>query len=129
MPLVMVVVGWISCWCRKLDAAATKVTGATLLFACLSAFLSLVFSTLDVAGKSFHAGGYIGDFFARELAEYLNRTGSLIIVVTLIVLSVILSTQFSFGRMMAAIVASVNETFTLGMASPVSYTHLRAHET
>ena len=128
IPLVMVVVGWNSFWCRKLDAAATKVTGATLLFACLSAFLSLVFSTLDVAGKSFHAGGYIGDFFARELADYLNRTGSLIIVVTLIVLSVILSTQFSFGRMMAAIVASVNETFTLGMASLREWWETRRRE-
>ena len=40
---------------------------------------------------------------ARELSEYLNRTGSMIVVVTLIVLAVILSTQFSFGRMLAAI--------------------------
>ena len=83
----MVVVGWNSFWCRKFDAAATKVTGATLMFACLSAFLSLAFSTLEIAGKSFRAGGYAGDFLARELSEYLNRTGSLIVVVTLIALS------------------------------------------
>jgi DNA segregation ATPase FtsK/SpoIIIE, S-DNA-T family len=110
IPLVMVVVGWNYFWCRKVDAAATKVTGATLFFACVSAFLSLVFSTLDVSGKSFRAGGYLGDFLARELAEYLNRTGSLIVVVTLIVLAVILSTQFSFGRMMASIIAGTKES-------------------
>ncbi len=110
IPLVMVVVGWNYFWCRKVDAPATKVTGAILLFGCLSAFLSLVFSTLQVAGKSFRAGGYIGDFLARWMAEYLNRTGSLIVVVTLIVLSVILSTQFSFGRMMTAIIAAVKES-------------------
>src|SRR4029077_7514109 len=34
-------------------------------------------------------------------AEYLNRTGSIIVILTFIVLSVILSTQFSFGRMFA----------------------------
>jgi len=110
IPLVMVVVGWNYFWCRKMDAAATKVSGATLLFACVSAFLSLVFSTLDVAGKSFRAGGYTGDFLARELSEYLNRTGSLIVVITLIVLAVILSTQFSFGRMMTAIIAAARES-------------------
>jgi len=110
IPAVMVVVGWNYFWCRKVDAAATKVTGATLLFSCVSAFLSLVFSTLDVAGKSFRAGGYIGDFLARELSDYLNRTGSLIVVITLIVLAVILSTQFSFGRMMAALVAAARES-------------------
>jgi S-DNA-T family DNA segregation ATPase FtsK/SpoIIIE len=110
IPIVMVIVGWNYFWCRKVDAAATKATGATMLFACLSAFLSLVFSTLEVAGKPFRAGGYIGEFLAREFSEYLNRTGSLIVVITLIVLSVILSTQFSFGRMMAALIAVVRDT-------------------
>ncbi len=110
IPLVMVVVGWNCFWCRKVDAPATKISGAVLLFGCVSAFLSLVFSTLDVAGKAFRAGGYIGDFLARELSDYLNRTGSLIVVVTLIVLSVILSTQFSFGRMMAVLIEAVRES-------------------
>jgi S-DNA-T family DNA segregation ATPase FtsK/SpoIIIE len=110
IPILMVIVGWNYFWCRKVDAAATKATGAAMLFACLSAFLSLVFSTLEVAGKPFRAGGYIGEFLAREFSEYLNRTGSLIVVITLIVLSVILSTQFSFGRMMAAVIAIVKET-------------------
>ena len=128
IPLVMVVVGWNYFWCRKPDAAATKVTGAVLLFGCLSAFLSLVFSTLDVAGKSFHAGGYIGDFFARELSEYLNRAGSLIIVVTLIVLAVILSTQFSFGRMTAAIMAAVKESFATTVAGLREWWETRRRE-
>ena len=35
------------------------------------------------------------------LADYLNRTGSIIVLLTLMMLSVILSTQFSFGRMFA----------------------------
>ncbi len=128
IPLVMVVVGWNYFWCRKVDAAATKVTGATLLFACASAFLSLVFNTLDVAGKAFRAGGYVGDFLARELAEYLNRTGSLIVVVTLIVLSVILSTQFSFGRMMAAIIAVVKDNVSQTTAALREWWEARRRE-
>ena len=78
-----------------------KSTGAVLLFSCISAFLSLVFGELDVSGKAFRAGGYCGDWLAHELTAYLNRTGSLIVLVTLIFLAVIISTQFSFGRFFA----------------------------
>jgi len=101
-PAVLVIIGWNSFWCRSLDAAGTKTIGAGLLFASLSAFLSLVFGTLDVSGKSFRAGGYVGEFLANELSEYLNRTGSVIVILTLIFLSIIMSTQFSFGRFFGA---------------------------
>ena len=33
-----------------------------------------------------------------QLSEYLNRTGSVIVILTLIFLAIIMSTQFSFGR-------------------------------
>ncbi|MBI3400062.1 MAG: DNA translocase FtsK [Acidobacteria bacterium] len=107
IPAIMVVVGWNYFWCRTVDAAATKVTGGTLLFACISAFLSLVFTTLEVAGKPFRAGGYAGDFLARAMSEYLNRTGALIVILTLIFLAIIMSTQFSFGRFFGAIVEAI----------------------
>jgi DNA segregation ATPase FtsK/SpoIIIE, S-DNA-T family len=103
IPAVMVVIGWNYFWCRKLDAAGTKATGAGLLFGCLSAFLSLVFGTLDISGKARPAGGYAGDFLAREMSEYLNRTGSVIVILTLIFMAIIMSTQFSFGRFFGAI--------------------------
>ena len=96
-PAALVIVGWNYFWCRSLDAAATKLIGAGLLFACLSAFLGLVFGTLEVSGKSFRAGGYLGDWLAKALTSYLNRTGSIIVVLTMIFLSIIISTQFSFG--------------------------------
>src|SRR5262249_13053322 len=100
--------GWNYFWCRSLDAAATKATGAVLLFGCLSAFLSLIFGTLEVSGKAFRAGGYAGEFTATEMSEYLNRTGSLIVILTLIFLSIIMSTQFSFGRFFGAIWESLH---------------------
>ena len=43
IPAVLIVGGWQSFWCRDVDAAATKATGAALLFTCISAFLSLIF--------------------------------------------------------------------------------------
>ena len=102
MPAVIAVIGWHYFWCQSPDAAYTKVFGVALLFACSSAFLSLVFGSAEAAGKSFYAGGSIGAWLGELLAEYLNRTGSIIVLLTLIMLAVILSTQFSFGRMFAS---------------------------
>src|SRR5262249_12840880 len=84
IPAALVVTGWNYFWCRTVDAAGTKASGATLLVGCASAFLGLVVGTLDVSGKPFRAGGYVGDWLARLLSEYLNRTGSVIVIVTLI---------------------------------------------
>src|SRR5262245_8389772 len=103
MPLVLVVLGWHYFWCRTLDAAYTKFIGAGLLFGCVSSFLSLAFGTSEISGKLFRAGGYIGDRLAALLSSYLNRTGSIILILTLLFLGIILSTQFSFGRLFAAI--------------------------
>jgi len=102
-PLVLVVLGWHYFWCRSLDAAYTKLIGALLLFGCVSSFLSLAFGTSEISGKLFRAGGYVGDRIAALLASYLNRTGSIILILTLLFLGIILSTQFSFGRLFAAI--------------------------
>ena len=102
-PLVLVVLGWHYFWCRTLDAAYTKLIGAVLLFGCVSSFLSLAFGTSEISGKLFRAGGYVGDRLAAVLASYLNRTGSIILILTLLFLGIILSTQFSFGRLFTAV--------------------------
>jgi S-DNA-T family DNA segregation ATPase FtsK/SpoIIIE len=101
VPTVLIVVGWHYFWCHALEAAYTKAVGALLLFACLSSFLSLAFGSLEVSGKAFRAGGYLGEWLASELAAYLNRTGSIILILTVLFLAIILSTQFSFGRTFA----------------------------
>jgi len=101
IPAAMAWAGWYYFWCLPFDAIYTKGFGIMLLLACSSAFLSLVFGSADVSGKTFDAGGSIGAWLGAWSAEYLNRTGSIIVILTCIVLSVILSTQFSFGRMFA----------------------------
>jgi DNA segregation ATPase FtsK/SpoIIIE, S-DNA-T family len=102
IPAFLVLLGWQYFWCRAVDAAVTKGVGGGLLVACVSAFLSLVIGTVSSAGKPFRAGGYAGDWLASVLAEYLNRTGSVIVVLTIIFLAIIISTQFSFGRFFTA---------------------------
>ncbi len=117
VPVVLVVLGWHQFWCRSMDAAYTKLVGAALLFACVSAFLSLAFDTLDVDGKPFLAGGYAGLWVAGTLAAYLNRTGSLILILTLLFLGIILSTQFSLGRLFAAIGQLLRDRWAAAMAA------------
>jgi len=116
-PLVLVVIGWHYFWCRAVDAAYTKILGAALLFGCISSFLSLAFGTLEVGGKSFRAGGYLGDRVAALLADYLNRTGSIILILTLLFASIILSTQFSFGRLFAVLSHMLHERWVALQAS------------
>ena len=102
VPLLLVVLGWHYFWCRTIDAAYTKLVGLLLLFGCTASFLSLAFGTLAASNKTYRAGGYLGEWLAGTLAVYLNRTGSIIVILTLFFLSAILSTQFSFGRVFAS---------------------------
>jgi DNA segregation ATPase FtsK/SpoIIIE, S-DNA-T family len=117
IPLVLVVLGWHYFWCRSLDAAYTKLVGAGLLFGCVSSFMALAFGTVEVAGKEFRAGGYMGERLAAFLAEYLNRTGSIILILTLLFLAIILSTQFSFGRLFGALAQLARGRWTAWIAA------------
>jgi S-DNA-T family DNA segregation ATPase FtsK/SpoIIIE len=103
VPVVLVVSGWHYFWCRVPDAAYTKLVGAGLLFGCVASFLSLAFGSLRVGDREMLAGGYVGRLLASFLAEYLNKTGSIILILTLLFLSIVLSTQFSFGRLFGAL--------------------------
>ena len=64
LPAAMVILGWHYFWCRSVDAQYTKLVGAGLLFACVSSLLALSFGSVDVAGKPFRAGGYMGEWLA-----------------------------------------------------------------
>jgi len=109
VPVVLVVSGWHYFWCRVPDAAYTKLVGAGLLFACVASFLSLAFGSLRVANREILAGGYLGKWLASFLAEYLNKTGSIILILTLLFLSIVLSTQFSFGRLFGVLFQFVRD--------------------
>lgn len=103
IPLVLVVAGWHYFWCKVLEAAYTKLIGIALLFICSTSFLSLAFQNITISGKNFRTGGYMGDTFSGFLSSYLNQTGSVIFILTLLFLSIIISTQFSFGRLFEVI--------------------------
>ena len=102
IPGLIAVIGWHYFWCQAPDAAYTKILGVSLFFGCATSFLSLILGSTDVAGKTFHAGGSLGNWLGGMLSEYLNRTGSIIVLLTLIALSAVLATQVSLGRMFAS---------------------------
>ena len=96
-PVIAIVAGWHYFWCRQVPAAGTKTAGIVLMLGSGAALMSLA---VGDAGGTFRAGGMVGDGVARMLTEYFNRTGSAIVILTGVFLSVILATRFSFGRML-----------------------------
>ncbi len=116
VPVVLFVMGWHRFWCRTMDAAYTKAIGAALLFACVSAFLSLAFDPVNGSARSSSPGGYLGTAVAGGLAAYVNRTGSLILILTFLFLGLILSTQFSLGRLFGAIAQMLRDRWASGLA-------------
>ena len=102
VPAILGVLGWNFFWCRTVDAGYTKAVGATLFVGSLAALFSLVLGNAEIGGRTFRAGGYVGQWIGGASTAYLNRPGSIIVIVTLLVLAVILTTQFSFGRSFTA---------------------------
>ncbi len=98
IPIILCVVGWHAFWCKAFDAKYTKLTGAVMLFLCVSGLLGLAFAGFESETRRFSGGGLIGSVIAGGLREYLATTGSVILLLTLLGLSLVLSTQFSFGR-------------------------------
>ena len=117
LPAVVAVAGWRYFWCTKIDAAYTKIIGAVMLLACGSAFLGLTLGRVDFGPRPFRAGGYLGEWLGGLMAEYLSRTGSLIVILALIVVAVIVSTQVSFGRLFSAVFTATQGLGAQGMAS------------
>ena len=99
VPIWLIAFGWNYFWCKPIDSIYTKLVGLALMFGCSASLLSLSFDTLEFSGKTLRAGGYLGEWLSELLAAYLNYTGSVIAILTLLFLSVILSTQFSFSRL------------------------------
>ena len=121
MPAMVAVAGWHYFWCARVDAVYTKLTGAALLFGCTSTFMSLVLGRVDVGQRPFRAGGYVGEFFAGWMGEYLGSTGSVIVIVTLLFLAVVLATQFSFGRLFAEMLAAAGRGMSRARLSVVEW--------
>jgi S-DNA-T family DNA segregation ATPase FtsK/SpoIIIE len=111
VPPILVVIGWHYFWVRALRAPLTKAIGAAVLFASVSGLLSIAFERLHIGGKLFPAGGVVGQMVAGMFMPALNRTGSLILLLSILFLAVIMATQLSLGAIAAAIGARIQAFF------------------
>jgi len=111
LPVLGAAIGWYRFWCTPIDAPYTKLVGVTLLLVSSASFLGLALGPVSPGSGAgaFDPGGWIGAQFSGALAASFNRTGSLIIILTALGLSLILTTQFSFGRLFAAITGWIRE--------------------
>ncbi len=112
-PALVAYVGWHYFWCEQIEAGYTKLVGAGLMLASGAALLALSFSPLETSARPFRAGGVLGHLVSNGLAAYLNRTGAAILLLTVLALSVVLATQFSFSRGFTAIAAAFARQRTL----------------
>ena len=113
IPVLLAALGWHYFWCRVFEALVTKAFGAALLFGCVCAILSLAFPGDDLTVGQLGAGGYLGHWLAAGLSASLNRTGSIIFLITVMFLAVILSTQLSFGQLFAMSIRAFAERTSL----------------
>ncbi|HXH07844.1 MAG TPA: DNA translocase FtsK 4TM domain-containing protein, partial [Vicinamibacterales bacterium] len=102
LPAALAVLGWQYFWCVRVEAPYSKLVGTALVFGCVAAFLSLALDALAPGARAFRAGGYAGEWLAAALTAYFNRTGAIILILTLLCLGVVLATHFSLGRAAAA---------------------------
>jgi len=104
LPLSMAVAAWHFFWCRPLAAGYTRLLGGALLLVCSSAFLSLTFDRLSsavscgaLAAADVAAWNTLGCSVSSGMSAYLNRTGSVIVLLALMGVAIVVSTQFSLG--------------------------------
>ncbi len=103
IPVQLIVIGWHAFWCRSVGAAYTKLLGLGAIVGSSAGFLSLAFGHIVESPRPIDAGGYVGALFTSFLAEYFNRFGSIIIILTILFLAIMLSTQVSLGQLFSAV--------------------------
>ena len=128
LPAALVVIGWHYFWVRALTAPYTKLAGSLLLFACAGALLSLAFERLRIGGRLFRAGGLLGDAVAGLLSDQFNRTGALVIVLTLLFLAALMVTQLSLGDVVSAVAGRIRQLATDRYAALVEWREQRRRE-
>jgi S-DNA-T family DNA segregation ATPase FtsK/SpoIIIE len=99
LPVLLALLCWSAFARRGFDVAWTRLAGSALFLASSSGLFSLILGAYRGfrGGPDLPAGGWIGGSVSGLLAGLLARPGAGVALVTLIGLSIVLSTQFSFS--------------------------------
>ncbi len=89
-----------------------KFSGTAVLFLATSSLLALIFNGASIARMK--AGGIFGMFLSSLLDKYFGTVGSYIIVSTLIVLSILLATEFLIIPFFGMFIKKANELYQEG---------------
>ncbi|MDP8257892.1 MAG: DNA translocase FtsK [Candidatus Aadella gelida] len=87
-----------------------KVFGAIVLCAAVSASLSMFYDSIPEA--AYANGGLIGTVIAGFLLEYLGRVGALVFISAMIILSVLVATEFLILPLFSVLFGFVSESIT-----------------
>ncbi len=97
LPVLLMVVGYKTLRNRPLGYPFIKLFAFCCTLATLSAGLTLLSPNLPEA-VNFTAGGILGVLFAHLLLMFLNTPGSLVVVATLLILSLMMTTRLSIDQ-------------------------------
>ena len=86
-----------------------KLTGITVFFISTTSILSIFFSNL--ASNSMTKGGLLGYWISSQITGYFGRTGSYIILWTLLVLSLLLVTEFLLLPLLVSVINIPKQVF------------------
>jgi S-DNA-T family DNA segregation ATPase FtsK/SpoIIIE len=100
--VMLAFVGWAKLRNRQLDAPGSKLIGYALLLLTSCALLAFVLADVELGGERTGAGGLIGEVIAGLLTSVFGPVGGPLVATTGALLSLIVATRLSFGRLLAA---------------------------
>ena len=100
LPVPLLFIGYKLLRGRVLENPFVKFFGFWFIVAALSTTLTLLSPVLTAKPTDFELGGVLGFILASLLLKYLNAPGSLVVVLTALLLSLIVTTRFSINLML-----------------------------
>jgi DNA segregation ATPase FtsK/SpoIIIE, S-DNA-T family len=101
LPIIFAIFGWKWVRSRPIEHPAVKAAGLGALLASLCALCGLLLPSFLSFGWSVKAGGLAGDLLADWLRARFNFAGSLILAMSCLLISLFVSTTFSFSKSIA----------------------------
>jgi S-DNA-T family DNA segregation ATPase FtsK/SpoIIIE len=98
LPLILGFIGVKNLLPRSKRGTLLRIGASLMLLVILGGLFNLLFGNLSWRGADIEAGGVLGAFVSSALVRYLSQAGTLILLLALLILFVLFSTEFSLAR-------------------------------